>query len=308
MNTDQRTSTRRVRSSLFFTLCYTFFYMEMLRKELFPPLLAEINDPPKELYVRGTLPSTEHKWIAVVGSRKYTPYGKQICERLIHGLRGKPVVIVSGLALGIDGIAHAAALDAGLPTVAVPGSGLDDTVLYPSSHRKLAKRILESGGALLSELEPTTRAQAWCFPQRNRIMAGLCHATLVVEAREQSGTLITARLAMDYNRDVLAVPGPVTSPNSEGPHRLIRDGAALIRSADDILAVLGLEGQPTLPFAADSLSTQEQLLVRALASPLPRDELAGALNIDISALNVLVSSMELKGLIKEEFGALRLTW
>lgn len=282
--------------------------MDVLPSTSLPQLLTEIPDPPKELYLRGTLPSTEHKWLAVVGSRKYTPYGKQVCEKLIAGLRGQPVVIVSGLALGIDGIAHSAALDAGLTTVAVPGSGLDDSVLYPSSHRRLAKRILESGGALLSELEPKTRAQAWCFPQRNRIMAGLCHATLVVEAREQSGTLITARLALDYNRDVFAVPGPVTSQNSEGPHRLIRDGALLVRTSSDILEALELQGQVSLPFQPKNLSEEEQRIAAALATPRARDNLAVHLHMDISKLNVLLSSMELKGLVKEEFGEVHLTW
>ena len=181
----------------------------------FPPLLREIPQSPKQLYVRGTLPSFDVPWLAVVGSRACTAYGERALKYLIEGLRGYPVVIVSGLAYGIDALAHKAAMDAGLATVAVPGSGLDWDVLYPRAHVGLAREILASGGALLSEFNPDMRATDYSFPQRNRIMAGLCRATLVIEAKEKSGSLITAKLAAEYNRDLLVVPGSILAPRAE---------------------------------------------------------------------------------------------
>lgn len=273
-----------------------------------PPLLAEIPDAPKRLYIKGTLPPFDVPWLAVVGARKYTPYGKQVCEKLLTGLRGSGVVIVSGLALGIDGIAHEAALAADLTTVAVPGSGLDKSVLYPRSHLRLAERIVTAGGALISEFEPTWRPRPESFPQRNRIMAGLSNAILVIEAAQHSGTLITARLGMDYNRDVLALPGPIHQPTMVGTHQLIKDGAALISSSDDILAVLGSTPSQQQRALPKELSDRERRVVEALCTPAPRDKLLRALQMDTTSFNVLISSMELKGLIKEEFGELHLTW
>ena len=182
-------------------------------RELFadeiPEWLMEIPEPPKKLYIRGEMPKGDSKFLCVVGSRKHTEYGKEACQKLIAGLRGYDIVVVSGLALGIDGIAHKAALDASLTTIAIPGSGLHPSVLYPSSNRQLAEKIVDSGGALLSEFEPMFRPTLYSFPQRNRIMAGISHAVLIVEAEIKSGTLITSRLATDYNREVMAVPGSV---------------------------------------------------------------------------------------------------
>jgi DNA processing protein len=245
-----------------------------LQRSEFPAQILELPDAPKKLYVRGTLPADDVALLAVVGSREYTPYGKQACERLIAGLRGYPVAIVSGLALGIDGIAHNAALNAGLSTIAIPGSGLDDSVLYPACHRHLAHRILEAGGALLSEFEPDWKPRKESFPQRNRIMAGFSRAVLVVEASLKSGTLITARLAADYNRDVCAVPGPIHASTSRGAHELIRQGAALIESATDILRVLGLteiDSQRLLPLPVHT--EQERRLCELLSIPRERDDL-----------------------------------
>lgn len=268
-----------------------------------PSLLTEIPDAPTQLTVRGTFPAETMKFLSVVGSRTYSPYGKQVCESLVKGLRGYPVVIVSGLALGIDGIAHRAALDAGLITVAVPGSGLHDSVLYPASHRHLATTILESGGALVSEFAPDWRPRPESFPQRNRIMAGMSHAVLVIEAEERSGTLITSRLATEYNRDVLAVPGPIHSATSKGPHMLIKKGAALVSSSADILEALGInekkQGQPALPF---DLSLAEREIVALLSEPVPRDDLIAKSNKSATEVNILLSSLELKGVIEEKMG------
>ncbi|MDQ5955172.1 MAG: processing protein, partial [Patescibacteria group bacterium] len=177
-----------------------------LRPTQFPPLLREIPDRPTKLYLRGLLPPPDYTFICIVGSRRTTQYGERILHKLVSGLAGYPITVVSGLAWGTDANAHKAALDVGLPTVAVLPSGLNDDVLYPSMNRSLAKRILKSGGALVSENPLDFKAMLHSFPERNRIAAGMSKATLIVEAGEKSGTLITARLALDYNREVLVVP------------------------------------------------------------------------------------------------------
>jgi len=273
-----------------------------------PLLLTEISDPPKKLYIRGTFPEENVRFLTVVGSRKYTAYGQHVCERLISGLRGYPVSIISGLALGIDGIAHKSALENNLSTIAVPGSGLDDKVLYPATHKQLARNILESGGALVSEFEPDWRPRPESFPQRNRIMAGMSHAVLVIESQLRSGTLITSRLATEYNRDVLAVPGPINNSNSEGPNMLIKKGAALIQNSEDILNALGLDKeaskQQSLPL---SLSEDEQKVYELLQEPLSRNDLVRKLTLSTSQTNILLSSLELKGYTKEVLGKIEWT-
>ncbi|MEX0917527.1 MAG: DNA-processing protein DprA [Candidatus Paceibacterota bacterium] len=206
----------------------------------FPPLLNEIPDPPASLTVRGALPPPDMKLLAVVGSRNHTPYGKQVVEHLVSGLKGYPVGIISGLALGIDSLAHQAALNAGLYTLAVPGGGLNDSVIYPRSHLDLANQILVSGGGLLSEYAPDFKAQKWSFTKRNRIVTGMSHATLVIEAAERSGSLISARLASDYNRDVLVVPGDIFSEQSFGTHQFLKLGATPVTTPEDILLALNL--------------------------------------------------------------------
>jgi len=271
----------------------------------FPPLLREIPGAPKRLYVRGALPSYDLQWLAVVGSRACTAYGEQALKHLIGGLRGYPVAIVSGLAYGIDSLAHKAALDAGLPTVAVPGSGLDWDVLYPRAHVGLAREILAAGGALLSEYEPTLRANDWTFPQRNRIMAGMCRATLVIEAKEKSGSLITAKLAAEFNRDLLVVPGSIFSEASKGVHQFLRLGAAPITSVEDLLQALDLAPREKREILRADVSDDERKILEIIASPMSRDELIDTLDLPISSANVLLSMMEIKGLIVEELGVVR---
>lgn len=266
----------------------------------FPALLREIPDAPHSLYIRGALPPPGHTLLSVVGSRRMSSYGKDACEHLIRGLSGYPISIVSGLALGIDGIAHRAALDAGLHTVAVLGSGLHDQVLYPASHRALARAILEAGGALVSEEAPDFKPRPESFPKRNRIMAGMSHAVLVVEATLHSGTLVTARLASDYNRDVFTVPGSLFSENTEGPHLLLSLGATPVRSADDILQGLGFE-EEMLP-ETGALTEEEARVHNALSEPRSRDELIRLLRLDTASANALLIGMELKGLIVERQG------
>ncbi len=268
----------------------------------FPQQLLEIPEPPKALWVAGVLPSPETILLTVVGARKHSPYGREACEEIIAGLRGYDIAIVSGLALGIDAIAHESAMRAGLATVAVPGSGLDVKVLYPRTNVRLAERILESGGALISEFPPDTSAQQWTFPKRNRIMAGYARATLIIEAEEKSGTLITARLATDYNRDVFAVPGSIFSPLSRGPNKLIVLGATPISSSEDVLHALGFSpldegGYPELDFSG--LGEMEQRVMEALSSPKYRDVIIEELDVSISDGNIILMKMEIAGLIKE---------
>ena len=282
--------------------------LKLLTPSEFPPLLRQIPDAPKKLYVRGELPSTERAWLCVVGSRAITNYGRQVCRHLIEGLRGYPIVIVSGLAYGVDAEAHKAALEADLPAVAVPGSGLDWDILYPRANVNLAKEILKAGGALLSEFEPDTKAADWTFPKRNRIMAGLCNATLIIEARELSGTLITARLTVEYNRELLVVPGSIFSDESKGTHQFLRLGATAVTSAEDILVALGIakrEGENLTSLRAD-LSTEELRVIEIIRAPIPREELVQALELPITEANVLLSTMEIKGLITEELGLVRI--
>jgi DNA processing protein len=226
-----------------------------------------------------------------------------MCERIIADLAGSDICIVSGLALGMDAIAHKSALAADLPCVGVPGSGLAKDVLYPRSNLPLAKNILDAGGTLISEFEPKQGGASWTFPQRNRIMAGLSHAVLVVEATEESGTLITANLAADFNRDLFTVPGSVKSENTAGPHQLIRDGAALIRSGEDIRKELGLDKLANnAKSKAANLSKEEQAVIDTLTEPMKKDDLINAVDMPADRVNVLISQMELKGVIQESNG------
>jgi DNA processing protein len=267
----------------------------------FPPLLAEIPTPPKQLWYHGKLPPPSQKLLAVVGSRQYTSYGKQVVEHLIAGLAGYPIGIVSGLALGIDGLAHEAALKHQLYTLAVPGSGLDPSVLYPARHRALAERIVESGGGLLSELPPQTTAATWTFPQRNRIMAGLCHGVLLIEAAPKSGTLITARLAADYNRELMVVPGNIFSETSLGTHQFLKLGATPVTEAIDILYALGITPESeTTSTPVSNLSEQEHTVLKLLREPQDRDSLIRGLGLPVPTATALLMEMEIKGYIAYE--------
>jgi len=274
-----------------------------MKESRIPKLLQEIPDAPAQLYIRGQFPDQEkYTFLTVIGARKCTTYGKQVCEHLIKGLRGYPIVIVSGLALGIDSIAHQAALDNKLTTIAVPGSGLDDSVLYPASNRALAQSILASDGCLISEFEPLFRATNWSFPKRNRIMAGMSHAVLVIEAENKSGTRITARLATEYNRDVLSVPGSIFSSLSEGTNELIREGATPVKNAHDILDQLGLLNDSVPVQQTLNLEPDEQKIIDLLSEPKSRNQISTESKLPIIQLNILLSSMEIKGIIKEQLG------
>ena len=279
---------------------------KLSRKE-FPPRLLEIPDAPDKLYLLGNMPPEDAKMLCVVGARRNTEYGREVCEKLVSSLKGKNVAIVSGLALGIDTIAHKAALASGLFTLSAPGSGLNDKVLYPHTNLSFSKKIIESGGGLISEFEPDFKSTQWAFPMRNRIMAGLSQAVLIIEAERKSGTLITARLAADYNRDVLVVPGSIASRNSEGPHLLLRIGATPITCPQDLHEALGFEATPaTTEERYGDCGAEERKIIELLENPMSRDDLIRNLEMPASEINMHLSLLEMKGHIQEFMGELRL--
>ena len=283
--------------------------IKKLPKEKFPKGLLEIPQPPEDLWIIGDLPPENLIHLSVVGSRKFTSYGRESCEKIIAGLKGYPIVIVSGFAMGIDTIAHKKAMQVGLKTLVFPGSGLSAEAMYPKTNVKLMEEIVENGGCLISEFEPDFKATQWSFPMRNRLMAGISKAVLIIEAEEKSGTLITARLTTEYNRDLLVVPGSIFSSNSKGTNRLLRAGAIPITSSEDVLEALGFE----LPKDEEKqaklfldLLPEEKKVVDLLSEPVARDDLIRAMKMSIPTANALLSVMEIKGLIKEELGEIRL--
>lgn len=283
--------------------------IKKLSKEKIPKALLEIPEPPEGLWVIGELPSEDLVYLCVVGSRKYTSYGKEICEKIIEGLKGYPIAIVSGFAMGIDTIAHKKAMQVGLKTVVFPGSGLSDVAMYPKTNVALMAEVVKHNGCLLSEFDPDFKATQWSFPMRNRLMAGISRAILVIEGEERSGTMITARLATEYNRDVLAVPGSVFSLNSKGTNKLIRQGATPITCAEDVLEALGFEQEKDKEKQAtlfNDLSKEEKMVINLLREPIPRDDLIRAIKMPTSVANSLLSVMEIKGIIKEELSEIRL--
>jgi len=272
----------------------------------YPQALKEIPKPPQELWLAGTLPPPANKRLAVVGSRALSSYGKEACESLISGLAGYPVSIVSGLALGADGCAHRAAMRAGLHTLAVPGSGLAYAALYPRAHTALAKQILDAGGGLLSEHEPDHRARAYDFPSRNRIMVGLADAVLMVEAGERSGTLITARLAGEYNRQLLCIPHRMGDLHGYGSHFFLRMGATLASEPAHLLEALGIEPRASVAeLDLDALAPSERIVVAVLSEPRTRDGLLRACGLPAHETLAILGALELAGIIKEEFGMWR---
>ena len=280
------------------------YKIHQIEKSYFPESLLELPQPPEEIYLAGAMPNPDNILLCVVGSRRHTPYGKQACDKIISGLSGYPVTIVSGLALGIDSIAHETALRVGLQTIAVPGSGLDPKVIYPRSHLNLAEKIIKNGGGLLSEFKPTLKAAPWTFPQRNRIMAGLSHAILVIEAEQKSGTLITSRLATEYNKDVFAVPGSIFSEQSVGPHMLIRLGATPVTSSQDIIDYFGWEKEATTKSLPLDLPENEKKILELIDEPISRNDVLRLSPFETHETQALIMSLEISGLIIERMGKL----
>ena len=283
--------------------------IKKLPKSKFPSALLEIPQPPENLWIIGELPPENLICLCVVGSRKFTSYGKEACEKIITGLKGYPIAVVSGFAMGIDTIAHKKAMQVGLKTIVFPGSGLSAEAMYPKTNVRLMNEVVENGGCLISEFEPDFKATQWSFPMRNRLMAGISKATLIIEAEERSGTLITARLTTEYNRDLLVVPGSIFSSNSKGTNRLLHQGATPVTCAEDVLEALGFEQEKDAEKQAklfEDLSPEEKKIVESLREPIPRDDLIRAMKLPIPTANALLTVMEIKGLIKEELGEIRL--
>lgn len=290
----------------------------------YPALLKEIPNPPVALYGRGSpallrgtrtpleqalteqaarTENEQHEQpavlLAVVGTRRPTSYGLEACEALVQEIAGIGVTIISGLATGIDARAHAAALDAGGYTIAVLGSGVDQNSIFPPENRGLARRIEESGSTVISEYTPGTPALKEHFPQRNRIISGLAQGTLVIEARERSGALITARFALEQNRDVFALPGSIFSPHAAGPHKLIQEGAKLVASAADILEELGIDyTKESARAAREGLNENEQTILSILEEPLGVDFVKEKTGLATSIIIASLSMLELKGLVR----------
>jgi DNA processing protein len=275
----------------------------------YPPLLREIHAPPPLLTYRGTLPTGT--CVAVVGTRRCTKYGLDVAKQLGRELAQAGITVVSGLALGIDAAAHAGALEGNGQTVAVIGTGLASDVMYPAEHNNLAREILDKGGCIISEHSLRMPGLPGHFPRRNRIVSGLCRAVVVVEAGEKSGALLTAHLATEQNREVLAVPGAITSPASFGTNRLLKKGAAVCRCAADVLEALGLEAEKAAaqPIAKPTQDVSD--LARKFHELLPNhgavalDQLGEELGIGAANLATIITELELAGAIERDGSSLR---
>ncbi len=272
------------------------------RHPMYPARLAEIFDPPPVLYVRGELIPADEQALAIVGTRAASSYGKMAAEQLAGDLARAGVTIVSGLALGVDTAAHRGAIEAGGRTLAILGNGLDR--VYPAQNARLADQITQHG-ALVTEFPLGIKPDAMNFPRRNRIISGLTWGTLVVEAGERSGALITAAFAAEQGREVLAVPGSIFSPKSKGTNALIRDGATPVATADEVLAELQPGREPRQLTVADivPLDETERALLNVLSGePLHIDEVAREASLPMSLVSSALAMMELKGIVRQLSG------
>lgn len=277
----------------------------ILGQKDYPNLLSQIADPPRALFTRGKLPGAERPAVAIVGRRSCTNYAKQVTEAIAEELAGQGVAIISGLALGVDGIAHAAALKAQGITVAVLGSGIDKKTVYPAAHQQLSEQIIKQGGAIISEYPPSFKPTQFSFPERNRIIAGLSLGVLVAEASAKSGALITAKCALDYNRDVFAVPHPITSEAGEGGNNLIKMGAKLTTCAQDILDELHISNVEQIVKNNELLpaTPEESKIIPHLSrEPIHIDVLIKLSGLDSQKINSTLTMMEMKGKVKNVGG------
>lgn len=265
----------------------------------YPALLTQIHKPPQQLYYRGDISLLNRpNMLAVVGSRKATMYGRQVIAKLLPPCIQSGVIIVSGMAYGVDSMAHRTCVELGSPTIAVLGSGVDDASLYPRGNKTLAQEILAGGGLIISEYPPGTTPYLGHFPARNRIIAGITKATLIIQAAIRSGSLITSRLAMESNREVLAVPGPITDPACEGANILIRDGATPVLQASDILSIFELSEATQSDLVHTALREDLQIIVSALsATPLYIDDIAHEAGIPITEVSAALVELEMIGVI-----------
>ncbi|MFH1890771.1 MAG: DNA-processing protein DprA [Candidatus Kuenenbacteria bacterium] len=268
----------------------------------YPKLLKELYAPPAVLYYKGKLIDSRDKFgVGVVGTRKFSAYGKRVTENLAAELAKQNITIISGLALGIDTLAHTAVVQQKGRTIAVMGAGLAEQNIYPSINRYLADKIVEENGLLLSEYPIDMMPLKQNFPQRNRIISGLSIGVIIIEAPERSGALLTARYALEQNRDVFAVPGNIFQENSVGPHNLIKMGAKLVASAEDVLEALNLqqvmETAPRREITADN--HEEEILLGLLsAEPIHINDIIKKSGIGTSLVNSTIALMEIKGKVK----------
>ncbi len=306
--------------------------------KLLSPLL-EIHDIPKSVYIKSknekvlenilnkNIDGVDYKILTIVGSRKNSSYGREVLEYLLKNLIGKNIIIVSGLALGIDSLAHNNALKNDLPTISIPGSGLGKKFLYPSANVNLSEEIINKDGLLLSEYEDNMKSQLFFFPARNRIMAAISDAVLIVEAGEKSGTLITARLAMEYGKNVGVIPNNIFAEGSTGSNELIKSGAAPVTKVEDILELLNisLDGQSLLDLdfnkkddreklknILDQMSDNERNILEKIiqSGNIEKDillkELEEEFYLNYTDTLVALMSLEINGFIKEELGEIRI--
>jgi DNA processing protein len=268
----------------------------------YPPHLKEIDQPPPVLYLRGEVTSEDQWAVAIVGTRQVTAYGRQVTEELAAILAQNDVTVVSGLARGVDAIAHSAALKAGGRTLAVLGSGVDK--IYPPEHRQMAEKML-THGALVSDYAPGTPPESNNFPPRNRIISGLSMAVVVVEAGETSGALITAEFAANQGREVFAVPGNIMAPQSKGCNRLIANGARPLLKAEDVLEALDLTRnieRREVRKAVPADATEAALLEMLSQEPLHVDEIRSQIGLPIEKISAALTMMELKGMVRQVGG------
>jgi len=282
--------------------------IEVIKKssQNYPEILKEISNAPKQLYVRGNLPKDCNLNFAIVGTRAASDYGKTLAFKIAKELAKLGFNIVSGLALGIDTQAHLGALAANGRTTAVMGSAPDDNSIYPSENLNLVKKIISSGGAVISEYEPGTKSEIWFFPERNRIISGLSRGVLVVEAPEKSGALITARVALEQNREVFAIPGSIFSKNSFGTNNLIKSGAKMVTTVDDILEELNLTDLKTEKGIKEkeNLTEEEKIILKIVEKePIHIDKVCEISKMAANQVLSIVSVLEIKGIIKNIGGS-----
>jgi len=268
-----------------------------IQDENYPKLLKGIKNAPEVIYYRGEMKSDENCF-AVVGTRRFSPYGKQVALEMAGDLAEAGLIIVSGLAPGIDTFAHTATVERRKRTIAVLGTGVDEKSIYPQSNLKLAQKILETGGALISEYPPDQRGTQFTFPQRNRIISGLSLGILVVEAKQKSGALITAHYAFEQNRKVFAIPGPIHSLNSKGCHYLIKRGAKLVESANDILKDLNLPLKELSSFY-EGETEEENLILNVLKEEvLDIDKIIEKTKLSAAKVASTLAILEIKGKVR----------
>jgi len=277
--------------------------IEVIKKSSrgYPKILKEIHNAPKQFYIRGSLPKDHNLNFAIVGTRAASEYGKTLAFKIAKELAELGFNIISGLALGIDTQAHLGALEGKGKTTAVMGSAIDDNSIYPSENLNLVKKIISSGGAVISEYEPGTKSEIWFFPERNRIIAGLSRGVLVVEAPEKSGALITARAALEQNREVFAIPGSIFSKNSYGTNTLIKSGAKMVTAVDDILEELNLTGLKNEKKLAEkeNLTEKEKTILEIIEKePIHTDKICKISKMAAGQVLSTVSLLEIRGIIK----------